>query len=176
MADEPKSAWLNWLAITTIIFSACATLSTFKGGGYSTKSVLAQTSASNQWAYFQSKSVKQHTCELQRDAFELQAAALTDSALVRAYREKIADLQKDIARYDKEKAEIKNSAAALEQDKVNFQKHSGRFGLAVVYLQVAIMFSALAALMKKKYIWGIGVVVGAFGLVNFVSAILRVVK
>ena len=80
MADDTKAAWLNWLAITTIIFSACATLSTFKGGGYSTKAVLAQSTASDQWAYYQAKSVKQHTCELQRDAFELQLLQVKDSA------------------------------------------------------------------------------------------------
>jgi hypothetical protein len=176
MADDTKAAWLNWLAITTIIFSACATLSTFKGGGYSTKSVLAQTSASNQWAYFQAKSVKQHTCELQRDAFELQLLQVKDSTLARNYQAKLADLSKDIGRYDKEKNQISDSAKALEQAKVDFQKHSGRFGLAVVYLQVAIMFSALAALIKKKYVWVIGVAVGAFGLINFVNGILQTMK
>ncbi|HEY3294939.1 MAG TPA: DUF4337 domain-containing protein [bacterium] len=176
MADEPKAAWLNWLAITTIIFSACATLSTFKGGGYSTKSVLAQTSASNQWAYFQSKSVKQHTCELQRDAFEMQLLQVSDSGIAHTYQTRLADLQKDIDRYNKEKNQISDSAKALEQAKVDFQQHSGRFGLAVVYLQVAIMFSALAALIKKKYVWVLGVVVGAFGLLNFVNGILATMK
>jgi len=176
MADEPKTAWLNWLAITTIIFSACATLSTFKGGGYSTKAVLAQTNASNQWAYFQSKSVKQHTCELQRDAFELQAMQVSDSGVARNYQLKLAGLQKDIGRYDKEKGQISDSAKALEQSKVDDQKDSARFGMAVVYLQLAIMFSALAALIKKKYVWMIGVVIGAFGLVNFVNGILQTMK
>jgi hypothetical protein len=175
MADDTKAAWLNWLAITTIIFSACATLSTFKGGGFSTKAVLAQTSASNQWAYFQSKSVKQHTCELQRDAFELQLLTLNDSAVVRNYHTKLVDLQKDIARYDKEKTQISDSAKALEVSKGEFQQRSARFGLAVVYLQVAIMFSALAALLKKKYVWIIGVAVGVFGLVNFLNALLLVI-
>jgi hypothetical protein len=176
MADEPKAAWLNWLAITTIIFSACATLSTFKGGGYSTKAVLAQTNASNQWAYFQAKSVKQHTCELQHDAFELQLMQVSDSNLARNYRVKLADLDKDIGRYDREKGQISDSAKALEQAKVDFQKHSGRFGLSVVYLQVAIMFSALAALIKQKYVWVLGVLVGSFGLVNFINGVLQTMK
>jgi hypothetical protein len=171
MADDNKAMWLNWLAITTIIFSASATLSTFKGGSFSTKAVLAQTSASNQWAYFQSKSVKQHTCELQRDAFQLQLAQLADSGTARNYRVKLADLDRDIARYDKEKAQISDSAKTLEQAKVDFQKHGAGFGLSVVYLQVAIMFSALAALLKKKYVWGIGLVVGAYGMINFGTAL-----
>ncbi|KAF0154671.1 MAG: hypothetical protein FD159_2502 [Syntrophaceae bacterium] len=48
MAEETKEKWLNYLALTTVIFAVCATLSTFKGAGYSTKSVLSQTQAANQ--------------------------------------------------------------------------------------------------------------------------------
>jgi hypothetical protein len=175
MADENKAVWLNWLAITTIIFSACATLSTFKGGGYSTKSVLAQSGASDQWAYYQAKSVKQHTCELQRDLFQLQMMQVTDSALLRGYRTKLADLDKDIDRYGKEKGQISDSAKALEKAKAVFQSNSAVFGLAVVFLQVAIMFSALAALIKKKWIWVIGVCIGAVGLFNFADALLHII-
>ena len=171
MGDDTKAAWLNWLAITTIIFSASATLSTFKGSSFSTKAVLAQTSASNQWAYFQSKSVKQHTCELQRDAFLIQLSQVVDSTCARAYQGKLAALDQDIARYDLEKSQISDSAQALEQAKVDLQRHGAGFGLSVVYLQVAIMFSALAALLKKKYVWGLGIVVGAYGMLNFCRAL-----
>jgi len=43
MAEEKKEPWLNYLALTTVIFAVCATLSTFKGGGFSTRSVLNQS-------------------------------------------------------------------------------------------------------------------------------------
>jgi hypothetical protein len=36
MTEDKKEAWVNLLALTTIIFAVCATLSTFKGGGFST--------------------------------------------------------------------------------------------------------------------------------------------
>lgn len=62
MADEKKEPWLNYLALTTIIFAVAATLSTFKGGGYSTRSVLSQEQASNKWSYFQSKGMKLYLC------------------------------------------------------------------------------------------------------------------
>ena len=51
MAEEKKDPWLNYLALTTVILAVCATLSTFKGGGFSTRSVIAQAQASDQWAY-----------------------------------------------------------------------------------------------------------------------------
>ena len=72
MAEEPKERWLNYLALTTVILAVCATLSTFKGGGYSTRSVLAQTQAANQWAYYQAKSIKGYLYEIQKEALELE--------------------------------------------------------------------------------------------------------
>jgi hypothetical protein len=43
--------------------------------------------------------------------------------------------------------------------------------MAVVFLQVAIMFSALAALLKKKPVWRAGVLLGAVGLVYFAGGL-----
>jgi len=49
MAEEKKEPWLNYLELTTVIFAVCATLSIFKGGGYSTRSVLNQSHAACLW-------------------------------------------------------------------------------------------------------------------------------
>jgi len=65
MAEEKKEPWLNYLALTTVILAVCATLATFKGGGYSTRSVMSQTRASDQWAFYQAKSIKGYIYEMQ---------------------------------------------------------------------------------------------------------------
>ena len=57
MAEE-KEKWTTFLALTTVLIAVCATLATFKGGGYSTKSILNQSRASDHWAYFEAKGIK----------------------------------------------------------------------------------------------------------------------
>ena len=76
MSEEKKDAWLNYLALTTIIFAVCATLSTFKGGGFSTKSVITQAQASDEWAYYQSKGIKSYIYQLQAEKLELDLMGL----------------------------------------------------------------------------------------------------
>ena len=71
MAEEKKEPWLNYLALTTVIFAVCATLSTLKGGGFSTRAVMSQSQASDQWSYFQAKSIKGYLYELQKEKLEL---------------------------------------------------------------------------------------------------------
>ena len=141
MADEKKEPWLNWLALTTVILAVCATLSTFKGGSYSTRSVLSQTKAANQWAYYQAKSIKGYLYEIQKEELELgqQSEGGRRTAAVRAQVEqRLAGYREKLARYDKEKAEIQAEAKRFEAVRDDATVHSQTFGMAVIYLQVAI--------------------------------------
>jgi hypothetical protein len=62
-----------------VIFAVCATLSAFKGGGFSTRSVMSQSQASDQWAYFQAKGIKSYLYELQTEKLEMELLALQKS-------------------------------------------------------------------------------------------------
>ena len=173
MAEEKKEKWLNYLALATVVFAVCATLSTFKGGGFSTRSVLAQSQASDQWAYFQSKSIKAYLYELQKDKLELESkAAKLPAPLKEEYLKKIDFYSKKIGKYEGEKAKIEKDAKGLESVRDEAQKHSQAFGMAVIFLQIAILLSSIAALMKKKFVWILGILTGLFGIVHFVNGFL----
>jgi len=174
MADEKKEPWLNYLALTTIIFAVAATLSTFKGGGYSTKSMLSQEQASNKWAYFQSKSLKLYIYETQKDVLELDIKSMEkkEASVIDAYQKKITDYNQSVKRYEKEKEEIKKDAEHFEKLRDEAQLHSQAFGLAVIFLQISILISSIAALIKRKYLWILGIGVGAVGLVYFINGFL----
>jgi len=172
MAEEPKEKWLNYLALTTVIFAVCATLSTFKGAGFSTKSVLSQTQAANQWAYFQAKSIKGYLYENQKESLALEIKVrnetLSQSAAAE-YEKKIDLYSQKIKKYDEEKAAIMQEAKHLEAVRDNAQRHAGIFGIAVIFLQIAILLSSIAALMKRKLVWLAGAASGAVGLVYFAN-------
>ena len=174
MTDDKKEPWLNYLALTTIIFAVAATLSTFKGGGYSTRSMLSQEQASNKWSYYQSKSLKLYLYETQKDVLDLDTKSMknADASVLEAYRNKISVYEQSIKRYDKEKADIKKDAEHLESLRDEAQKHSQAFGMAVIFLQISILISSIAALIKRRYLWLIGIGVGAVGLIYFINGFL----
>jgi hypothetical protein len=179
VADEKKEPWLNYLALTTVLFAVCATLATLKGGGYATKSVMSQAQASDQWAYYQSKSIKGYVYELQKEKFEMDLKAMkaaASSSLAGDYRKKIDGYGQKIKKYDEEKAEIMKKAQELELMRDETQKHSGAFGMAAMFLQIAILLSSIAALMKQKYFWYLGMASGAFGLVYFFNGFFLFLK
>ena len=172
MADEKKEPWLNWLALTTVILAVCATLSTFKGGSYSTRSVLSQTKAANQWAYYQAKSIKGYLYEIQKEELELgqQSGAARQPAAVRALVERrLAGCREKLARYEREKTGIQAEAKRFEAMRDDATAHSQTFGMAVIYLQVAILLSSVAALLRKKPLWLLGLASGSIGLWYFAN-------
>jgi len=171
MAEETKEPWLNYLALSTVILAVCATLATFKGGGHSTRSILRQSQASNAWAYYQAKSVKQNLYEIRQDSLEMELRAATGRH-AEMLKAALAENAERVAKYDKEKNEIFKDAKRLEAERDQAGRHGQAFGFAVIFLQVAILLSSVAALMKKKPLWMLGVAVGAVGLVCFINGFM----
>jgi len=176
MAEEKKEPWLSYLALTTVVFAVCATLSTLKGGGFSTRAVMSQSQASDQWSYYQAKSIKGYLYELQKEKLELDARSQKGGALKSDFEKRIAVYGEKIKRYDEEKAEIKKKAEDLEKRRDDSQQHAGTFGMAAMFLQIAILLSSISALMKKKLFWFIGMGAGCFGLLYFFNGFLLFMK
>ncbi|HJW32327.1 MAG TPA: DUF4337 domain-containing protein [Holophagaceae bacterium] len=172
MAEEKKEPWLNVLALTTVILAVAATLSTFKGGGFSTRSVLRQSQASDQWAFFQAKSIKGNLFEMEQARLAREVKVLEGEkggTRLEEARKALEETKAKVAKYEKEKAEIKEKAETLEKERDGALRQGAPFGLAVIFLQIAILLSSIAALLKKKPIYFAGLAVGAVGLLYFTN-------
>jgi hypothetical protein len=173
MAEEKKEKWMTYMAITTILIAVAATLSTFKGGGFSTRSLLNQTLASDQWAFFQSKSIKSYIYDMRKENLEIQVASLGkqkgNETLVDKYNGMIADYSQKVKTYEAEKEAISKVAKGYENIRDESKLHSGKFGVAVIFLQISILLSSIATLSKKRFVWICGLVLGIIGILYFVD-------
>jgi hypothetical protein len=173
MAEEKKEKWMTYMAITTILIAVAATLSTFKGGGFSTRSLLNQTLASDQWAFFQSKSIKSYIYDMRRENLEIQVASLEkqkgNESLIEKYNGMIADYTQKVKTYETEKEAISKVAKGYENIRDESKLHSGKFGVAVIFLQISILLSSIATLSKKKFVWICGLILGVVGILYFID-------
>jgi hypothetical protein len=176
LSEDKSEKWLAFLALTTVLFAVCATLSSFKEGNNSVDSVLNQTQAANQWSYYQAKSIKSYLYEMQKEKLTLDreaqenAPAGTQSA---RYDELIQSYAKDIARYDAEKKEISAEARKYEKLRDEAQWRADTFGMAVIFLQMSILLCSLSALMRRKSLWLVGSLVGLVGVFYFSNGFLQ---
>jgi hypothetical protein len=171
--EAAKEPWVTRMALATVVLAVGATLSTFKGGAYSTQSVVNQGLASDQWAFYQSKSTKQHLHEVQIDQFKLQAMSLpAGGPVAEAYARKIAEYQALIARYAQEKKKIEEDAHGFEAQRDAAKRHGRPFGIAVMFLQVAVLLNSIAGLMQARRVWYASIPVGLIGLACFADGFI----
>ena len=157
-------AWVKWVALSTTLFAVCAAIASIKSGGYGGRIQIWTTQEANKWAQYQSKSIKQSLRESQLDALQLADLGAPSPAQHHFIKAKAKFCQEEITRYDGEKAGIKVEAEKLQADQADFKRHSGLLGQAVMFLQIAITLSSIAALMKQKSLWFGGLAIGAVGL------------
>jgi hypothetical protein len=175
MAEVKKERWLDYLALSTVIFAICATLSTFKGGGYSTRSVLSQEQASDQWNFFQAKSIRESLYVVQKENLGLQLTNLDKINSQEAkdrYAKALESSEKNIQKYKTQKTEIEKIAREFEAKRDDAQKHGQPFGIAVIFFQIAILLCSIAGLFKRKQIWYVALPVGMMGLIYFANGFL----
>jgi len=170
--EEKKEKWLNYLAIATVLLAVSATLSTFYGQRYATRAVLNEIKSSNQWNYYQAKKIRGYLYEVQKETMETDLKLRENSAtpeMVGEIEKRIAGFESKIKKWNADQDRIEKDARHYEQTRDGALVHGQAFGIAVVFLQMAILLSSIAALMKKKYVWYVGLIVGAVGLVYFVD-------
>ena len=169
MAAEVQEKWLKWVALTTTILAVCAAIGSLKGGGYSTQVQLMTTQESNQWSYYQAKSIKLHLCEMEKDLLNIESLKDNIPAVRSEIQKRIISLDGEIGRYDKDKDQIKAKADELTEQQGVLKHHGGNFGLAVMFFQISIMLSAIGSLLKQRAAWLFGLAIGAAGLVYFIN-------
>lgn len=159
MSEQRNESWVGGVALSTAIVAVMAAVTTLYVGKFSSRAVLSKAEESNQWAYFQAKSIKGHTYEIQRDRIEMEilaSAGRPGPKAARKYEETLAAYRANVERYDREKAEIKEKAESLGTQGRTAQERAGDFGYALIFLQISIMLSSVAALTKRKPLWYFG--------------------
>ncbi len=148
-AEHGGEAWISWVALSTAMLAVFAAITGLLSGKHANEAMMNQIEASDQWSYYQAKSVK---------------AALLDAKMSLATVTDEKDHAK-AARYEEEQTEIKSEAERKQADaKSNFHRHEV-YARGVTMFQIAIAVAAISALTKTRRFWLVSLLFGAAGCV-----------
>nr|WP_183876513.1 DUF4337 domain-containing protein [Rhizobium sp. BK491] len=163
--EKKSGSLLRSIALTTAFFAALAALGSLLAGGtinealaLKTEATQKQAQASDQWAYYQAKSIKAAILETQRQLLASDGKSAP------------ADLDRSIQKYADEQKSA--GAQAQELEKARDQKddeanalihHHHLYAYAVAMLQISIALGAVAALTRKRLVWWSSSVLGLLG-------------
>ena len=146
---EKRESWTKYVSLMVVVLAVATGIGSLKAGGFSTKVVLNQGLASDQWAYYQAKSIKQRIAEME-------ARSATGPAAATA--------AEDVARYKNDQKVSQAKAEHLEELRDGFAKHGPPLGLGITLLQISIALASVCLLTKRKALWAASGVVGAIGI------------
>lgn len=150
---EKREAWTKYVSLTIVIIAVIGAIAAQWAGKYGGRVQMSQAQASDQWAYYQAKSIKQNLYEVSR-AMMVKTVPPGETA---AKEEK--EFEAKIAKYDKDKAEIKAKAEALEKTRDVSAVAGGKMGTAVSLFSVAIAMASICTVTKKKPLWFIAMAI-----------------
>jgi Domain of unknown function (DUF4337) len=152
-AEHGGAPWISWVALSTAILAVLAAITGLLSGSHANEAMMNQIEASDQWGYYQAKSIKASVLEAK---MTLAAAAATEKDKEKA------------AQYQEEQTEIKREAEHKQAEaRANFHKHEV-FARSVTMFQIAIAIAAISALTKKRRFWFVSLVFGLAGAVFLV--------
>lgn len=151
------------VAVFTAILATLGAFVSYQGGAaqneammFKNEAVLKKAEASDQWAYYQSKSMKGHLAEL--------AAHLARDP------EKSAQYAKDVERYEKDKKEILAKAEAFDEESKKANEKSEqiyhphhRLAQAMTLIQISISLASITALTRKRWLFAAALIAAVTG-------------
>jgi hypothetical protein len=153
-AEHSGAAWISWVALSTALLAVLAAIAGLLSGKHVNEAMMNQIEASDQWNYYQAKSIK---------------ASVLDAKMSLSGTPNESDQSKR-DRYEKEQEEIKSEAEGKEAAaKTNFHKHEV-FARGVTMFQIAIAIAAISALTKKRKFWIVSLLFGIVGCAFLVLA------
>jgi hypothetical protein len=148
------------VSLTMAILAVLVAIVSLLGHRAATEAVLNQAKASDQWAYYQAKSIRGH-----EDKLFANLTAITPASNTEALAKIREDYLQEADRYKDEQKEIESEARKLEQEVVLEQKRADRFDLGEVFLEIALVITSITLLSGRRMFWHVGLVMGAIGLV-----------
>ena len=124
-----------------------------------TEELLNQTRATDTWAEYQAKSIREHGYEEFLDLLAVMGSK--DAEGTEKTKQKY---EKDVDRYKQDREKLQEKATDLEKEVEHARHVANRFDLGEVCLEVALVITSMTLLTRKRFYWNAGIALAVVGL------------
>lgn len=168
------------VALITAIFAVILAITSLGGNNAMKEMLLAQQQASDQWAFYQAKVIREHLYRSQKLRLEIdliERGSVMRSGVKERVEEMLRKLTDEEARYNAEKKEVEKEAKKLEHERDVNRGKDPYFDYGEVLLQIAIVMASVSILSGSRQVFYfalIGAVLGTFFSINGFFLIFRI--
>src|ERR1700731_2724087 len=133
-AEHSGETWISWVALSTAILAVLAAIAGLLSGKHANEAMMSQIEASDQWGYYQAKSIK---------------ASVLDAKIALSTAPSESDAAKRV-RYEKEQEKNKTEEEYKQAEAKSYFHHLELFARSVTMFQIDNAIAAIWALTKKR--------------------------
>jgi Domain of unknown function (DUF4337) len=181
---EATEKFRNMAALIIAIMAMLLAVGSLGGGNATDDMVYGNIKASDTWAFYQAKNVRQTAYRIAADRLEVELADPSLNATERRAMEvQLQKYRETIARYDNEpdpqapadslkgegKKQLAAQARSYEAIRERASDQDGNFDYSEVFLQLAIVLGSVAILASSRAVLTMSLVLGAIGAVLMIN-------
>lgn len=162
-AEHARHTGMAPVSLTMAILAVLVAAASLLGHRTTTEELVLQNKITDQWAYFQAKSIRRHADQTVVDLTSILSAK--DVEQTNKLREKY---QAEAERYRDEQNELEADAKKLEGEAQREHRRGDRYDLGEVFLEIALVITSITLLSGRRLFWYAGMVIGTAGV--FIAA------
>lgn len=167
------------VALTTAIFAVLLAITSLGGNNAMKAMLLSQQQASDQWAFYQSKALREHlykTNGLRIEAELLERGAGMKREAKKWYEAMLKEMRMQETRYGEEKKKIEEEAKHLEAERDKNLSRDPYFDYAEVLLQISIVMASISILAVSRQIFYFAIVSSSLGTILMLNGYMLIFK
>lgn len=167
------------IAMTTAIFAVLLAITSLGGNNAMKEMLLLQQQASDQWAFYQSKTLREHlyrTNGLRIELDLLERGAGMKPEVKKRYEAMLKEMRAEEVRYGEEKKKMEEEAKLLETERDKNLSKDPYFDYAEVLLQISIVMASISILAVSRQIFYFALVSASLGTILMLNGYLMIFK
>ncbi len=178
--DEIKNkTFSRRVALVTAIFAVILALASLGGNNATKEMLLAQQQASDQWAFYQSKVMREQIYKIQKMRLKLdltERGSTMKPDVRKNYESMISQLGEEETRYRNEKKEIERESRKLEDEREVNRSKDPYFDFAEALLQISIVMASISILAASRPIFYFSIGIASLGVILTLNGYLLIFK
>jgi hypothetical protein len=179
LEEKTHDSFGKKVALCTAVYAVILAICALGGNNSMKEMLLAQQEASNQWAYFQAKNIREYLYRIEKDRLETQIAERGDTmkpAVLLYYKDKIQKVSSEEARLSKDRQEISAAAKKQEHERDVNRAKDPYFDFAEVLLQISIVMSSVAIIAGSRPVFIVSIGAAMLGSLLTINGFLLLVR
>jgi len=179
LEERREKGFTRRVALTTAIFAVMLAIASLGGKNAMKEMLLAQQQASDLWAFYQAKALREHQYRTQRSRLEVDLAERGPGMkpdVRKKFDALMAKFTEEEKRYGEEKKELEKEAKTLEHERDVNRAKDPYFDFAEALLQIAIVMASIAILSNTRSTFIFSLVLALLGAVLTVDGFTLFLK